>query len=69
MFKQRLVKTLKLSEKGKSLDGETDKAVTKIQEQKRLSSQEFQKIYDTIWKEGPKTVYQSPDAWRKDKVY
>ena len=41
------------------------KAMTKIQKYKRFSSQEFLKIYDAIWQEGPKTFYKNPDNWRK----
>jgi hypothetical protein len=41
------------------------KAMTKIQKHKRFSSQEFLKIYDAIWQEGPKIFYKNPDNWRK----
>ena len=34
----------------------------KIQKQKRLSSNEFLSVYDSLWKEGPKVQYQNPDA-------
>ncbi|MGD0644115.1 MAG: hypothetical protein ABSA75_04350 [Candidatus Bathyarchaeia archaeon] len=66
MFKKRLLETLTLSQNGNKPDEETVQAMTKIQKQKRLSSQEFLKVYDTIWKEGPKTAYQSPDSWRRN---
>jgi hypothetical protein len=67
MFKKRLLKKLKLSQNGNNPDEETVQAMIKIQKHKRLSSQEFLKVYDTIWKEGPKTVYQYPDNWRKSR--
>ena len=35
----------------------------KIEKQKRLSSHEFLKVYDTLYKEGPKTKYQNPEKW------
>jgi hypothetical protein len=65
MFKNRLLETLQRSKNGSDPDDETVRAIAKIQEHKRLSSQEFQKIYDTIWQEGPKTEYKNPENWRK----
>ena len=65
MFKNRLLETLKHSKNGNDPDDETVRAIAKIQEHKRLSSQEFLKVYDTIWQEGPKTFYKNPDNWRK----
>jgi len=65
MFKERLIETLKLSQNGDKPDEETLQAMTKIQNHKKLSSQEFLKVYDTIRKEGPKTAYQNPNSWRK----
>jgi hypothetical protein len=65
MFKERLLETLRFSQNGGKPDEETLKAITKIQNRKRLSSQEFLKVYDTIRKEGPKTAYQNPNSWRK----
>jgi hypothetical protein len=66
MFKNRLLETLKRSKNGSEPDDETLQAIAKIQEHKRLTSQEFQKVYDTIWQEGPKTAYKNPENWRKD---
>ena len=65
MFKERLIETLKLSQNGDKPDEETLQAMTKIQNHKKLSSQEFLKVYDTIRKEGPKTAYQNTNSWRK----
>ena len=65
MFKNRLLETLKRSKNGDEPDDETLRAMVKIQEHKRLSSQEFLKIYDAIWQEGPKAEYKNPDSWRK----
>jgi hypothetical protein len=65
MFKDKVVKTLNRSKIKKKEDKKTIKAIDKIQRQKRLSSDEFRKVYDTLWTEGPKIKYQSPDAWRK----
>jgi hypothetical protein len=65
MFKERLLETLKISKKGNKSDEEMTETMTKIQNQERLTGQEFDKVYDTIWKEGPKTAYKDPDKWRK----
>jgi len=65
MLKDKVVKTLNRSETKKKENKKTVKAIDKIQRQKRLSSNEFRKVYDTLWTEGPKIKYQSPDAWRK----
>jgi len=64
MFKDKLVKTLNQSKTNKE-DKKTRKAIDKIKRQRRLSSEEFWKLYDDLWKDGPKIKYQSPDAWRK----
>jgi hypothetical protein len=65
MFKERLLETLKRSQNEKTPDEKTLQTLTKIQNHKKLSSKEFLNVYDSIWKEGPKTTYQNPDAWRK----
>jgi hypothetical protein len=65
MFKERLLDALKLSQNEDEPDEETLQAMIKIQKQKKLSSQEFLKVYDTIRQEGPKTAYQNPNSWRK----
>jgi hypothetical protein len=66
MFKERLLEALKLSQNVDKPDEETLQAMTKIKNRKKLSSQEFLKVYDTIRKEGPKTAYQNPNSWRKE---
>ena len=65
MFKERLLDALKLSQNLDKPDEETLQAIIKIQNRKKLSSQEFLKVYDTLRKEGPKTAYQNPNSWRK----
>jgi hypothetical protein len=62
MFKDRFLDALKSKKNDEKLDNEMAKAMTKIQKQKRLSSQEFLKVYDSLWREGPATSYQNPDA-------
>ena len=65
MLNNKLVKTLSRSKTNNKKDKKTMKTMDKIQRQERLSSEEFQKVYDNVWKEGPRIKYQSPDAWRK----
>ena len=54
------LETLSLSEE---LDKKTLETLGKMNEQKRLSNDEFQKLYDMIWKKGPESRVQNPDAW------
>jgi hypothetical protein len=65
MFKERLLEALKSTRRDTS-NGEISNAMVKIQKQKRLSSQEFQKVYDALWREGPAIKYQSGDASVKE---
>jgi hypothetical protein len=65
MFKERLLDALKFSQNRDKPDEKTLQAITKIQNSKRLSSQEFLKVYDAIRQEGPKTAYQNPNSWRR----
>jgi len=64
MFKDKLLETLNPSKTNDKENRKTKKAINKIQRQRKLSSAEFLKVYDTLWKEGPKVKYQSPDTWR-----
>ncbi len=58
MSKSRLVDALKNNNKEKS-DEEIAQATAKMENQKRLSTQEFQKVYETLWKEGPSIKYEN----------
>lgn len=65
MFKNRVIETIKCSW-GSQRNGEDFQRIAiKIQKQKRLSRQEFFKVYDTLRKEGPVTRYQNPDGWNR----
>lgn len=66
MFKDKLLNALKRSKNSEKDEEETLQAIAKIERQKRLSSKEFLKVYDTLWKEGPSVKFQSPDAWNRD---
>jgi hypothetical protein len=65
MFEKRFLKTLKRLQKSKDENCEASQAISKIERQERLSSKEFLKIYDSMWKEGPTTKSNSPDSWSK----
>jgi hypothetical protein len=64
MFKDKFFEALRQSKNSETGDNKTIKTLNKIQRRKRLSSEEFLKVYDTLWKEGPPVKYESPDAWR-----
>jgi hypothetical protein len=59
VFKDKLIAALKVR---KSTDNNGDKemfiTINKIQKQKRLSSNEFLKVYNLLWKKGPTVLYQ-----------
>ncbi|HYB93208.1 MAG TPA: hypothetical protein VED00_03595 [archaeon] len=58
MFKDRLLEALKHSKNRSKDDDETARAIAKMGSKKRLSSQEFLKVYDTLWQEGPGVKHQ-----------
>jgi len=60
MSKNRLLEALKTKFNDKS-DIEISQAAVKIENRERLSSQEFQKVYEKIWQAGPTIKYQNPD--------
>lgn len=65
MFKDRLLEALKCTRQPVPND-ELSVAVEKIQKQKRLSSQEFQKVYEALWREGPAIKYQTHNEGVKE---
>ena len=65
MFKDVLLGALRRTHKTDKPDNEMLQVIGKIQEQKRLSSKEFLKVHDAIWKDGPKIRYQCPDSWSR----
>jgi|WetSurMetagenome_2_1015567.scaffolds.fasta_scaffold404639_1 hypothetical protein len=64
MFKNRLLEALRNKNSSKS-DQVISSAAKKIDGQKRLSSQEFLKVHDAIWQDGPKIKYQSIGSMEK----
>ena len=65
MLRNRLADALKNRSKDKQ-DGDLSQAAAKIENQKRLSNKEFQKVYDSIWQEGPTVKYQNPGAKERE---
>ncbi len=63
MFKDRFLHVLEENQNVEKSDVEIKRAIRKIKKQKRLSSQEFLKVYDSLWKEGPQTKYTSRETW------
>jgi hypothetical protein len=61
MIRNRLLDTLR-SRNSEKQDGEISRATEKIEKQERLSSQEFLKVYETIWQAGPTIKYEKPCA-------
>jgi len=47
-------------------DGELSQAASKIENQKRLSNKEFQKVYESLWQAGPTVKYQNPGAKERE---
>jgi hypothetical protein len=62
MFKERLLDTLRNRLNSQNSDKEILHSVDKIERQEKLSSQEFLKLYDELWKEGPKVKYAFHDS-------
>jgi hypothetical protein len=50
-------------------DEEISRVVATIENQKRLSSEEFQKVYETIWQNGPSVKYQNPGAMEREPQF
>jgi len=44
-------------------DEKTSESIEKMSKQKRLSNDEFQNLYDQIWRRGPESKVQHPDNW------
>ena len=65
MVKNRLLVVLK-NRNRKKPDGEISQATSKIESQKRLSTQEFLKVYEAIWQDGPSVNYHKPGAKERE---
>jgi len=62
MVQDRILKALKKSRKVGKEDERTVQAVEKLKSRKRLSSEEFIRVYDALWKKGPELKYRNPDS-------
>ncbi|MGZ3634355.1 MAG: hypothetical protein ACXVAJ_08540 [Parachlamydiaceae bacterium] len=65
MSKNKLLDALKLKIGD---DKKIIHAITKIEREKRLSSEEFLKVHDVLRKEGPFVKYQNPNSWNKEML-
>lgn len=65
-MKDRLIDSIKNKSEDET-DKEIAQAVTKIENQKRLSSQEFLKVHEKLWQKGPSIKYQNPSAEERKK--
>jgi uncharacterized protein (UPF0335 family) len=63
---EKLLKALKSM---KNNDRKIMRAIAKIEKQKRLSKEEFTKVYNSLWKEGPPVKFQHPDSWERARDY
>jgi len=45
------------------LKGEQKIIINKLKKQKKLSSDEFLLVYNSIWQKGPEVKYQNPHKW------
>ena len=63
MFKDKLLNALRSKPQAEENDEKMLRITKKSEKQKSLSSDEFLKAYDTLYKEGPKTKYQNPEKW------
>jgi hypothetical protein len=63
MLEDKFIRALKSKSIGSDNEKERDETISKIQEQKRLSSKDFLAVYDSLWKQGPVVQYQNPDTY------
>jgi len=61
MSKSRFIDSIK-GKKQVINEQETSEIVSKIKEEKRLSSEEFLRTYDSLWKKGPAISYNKPEV-------
>jgi hypothetical protein len=63
ILREELFEVLKQARKDKSLGEELLTVMDKIRKQEKLKSHEFLRIYELLYKEGPKVQYRNPDQW------
>ncbi len=62
-FKEELINTLKQTRKENAPDQETLQVVKKLQDQEKLTSEEFWRVYYAIRKDGPSVNYRKLNEW------
>lgn len=65
MSKAKFIKSIKGKNQAIN-EPETLRIVSKIEEKKRLSSEEFLKTYDSLWKDGPSISYNKPEVQHRE---
>jgi hypothetical protein len=63
ILREELLEVLKQARKDKSLGEELLTVMDKIRKQEKLKSHEFLRIYELLYKEGPKVQYRNPSKW------
>jgi hypothetical protein len=65
MFKENLLDALKKTQKENTPNQGALETIKKIQNEQRLSSEEFLRVFDAIRKDGPNTNYKMPKNWSR----
>jgi len=65
MSKSRLIDSIKLKNQIANKQ-EKSEILSKVRERKRLSSKEFLKTYNSLWKEGPSISYNNSEVRVRD---
>jgi hypothetical protein len=59
IFNEKLIKTIARKQKTK-LKQDKIRVLNKLKKQERLTDDEFWRVYESIWQEGPKVRYPNP---------
>ena len=62
IFSKKLFKILTQKRKGISKEDRA-KVIDKLRKKKRLTGDEFWKVYESIRQEGPIAIFSNPDNW------
>ena len=60
---EELSAVLKRAQKDQKLGKELLTVMDKIHKEEHLKSDDFIKLYEILWQEGPKVQYKNPDNW------
>ena len=65
ILRKELLALLKQARQDKKLGNELLTVMEKIKKEEQLESNEFLKVYEILWKEGPKVKYSAPENWAR----